>query len=156
MPYWWSTIPTSLSVPEASERVHALIRPRPDFGESVRMAFKGVTPTDPPFYGNYDGKSFRLQRVVNHRNPAIPSVRVEIEPAPGGATLYVLTRVSAFNLAFTAVWFGFLIWSLFTSFQPLLLAMIAFGVVITVLPFYFEAKWALVILRDAVGAQSKS
>jgi hypothetical protein len=82
----------------------------------VATAWFSLTPPPEPFRGSVRGRHFKVVRVLGTivglptRNAWQPLIVGDIAPAAGGTEVRVRMRLRAFVGAFTAFWFGGLLW----------------------------------------------
>jgi len=123
-------------------------------------------PTDGRFQGVVRGNHFEIRRDIGYRNSFLPFIHGVILPSGKGSVMQIEMRMHPAARRFLLAWLGavLLCFLLFTfvmpsgdTFSTLLLRiipffMLAFGVFITIIGFYPEAKIAQEFLRDTFRA----
>jgi len=82
----------------------------------VATSWFSLMPPPEPFRGSLQGRQFKVVRVLGTilglptHNAWQPLILGDLVPAAGGTEVRVRMRLRAFVGAFTAVWFGVLLW----------------------------------------------
>lgn len=117
-------------------------------------------PTSLPFEGEVHEAGFKVMRIIHYRNSFLPVILGEVRPEGPGTAVRVQMRLAHFISAFMVVWFSGVLLGMLAVIMALsagqpawggLLAisgMLAFGVALVLLPFWYEVRQARPILRD--------
>jgi len=156
MPFYAFHIDVPAQPDVVAERVRAAVADVPTFWQSIKSSWKGPRPSGRPFLGNVEGRSFRIRRDINYRNSFLPLIRGRIVPTPSGSRVNVFMFMHPFTFMFMIFWFGFLVASLSKVLDAnvartyIPLAMIVFGLVLSLGGFFFEALKVMPLLSEAV------
>ena len=126
--------------------------------EIIQVLKDNTSPSRSVFYRNYDeffnGKifeaSFKIQRNINYRNSFLPVLIGEINETDSGTRITIKTRLNLFVIVFLCVWVGIVfLGCLITPFADFEIQfrfipyfMLVAGILITILPYKYEAKKA--------------
>lgn len=138
-----------------AQRIRAAVSQPPTFWESMKSSWRGPRPSGRPFLGTVEGLSFRIRRDIQYRNSFLPIIRGSITATSNGSRVNVLMFMHPAVLLFALGWFGFLLsvqWRLLDaniarSFVPV--AMIVFGLVLSLGSFFYEALKVMPLLSEA-------
>jgi hypothetical protein len=125
----------------------------PGLKESFREMWNRPNKEGPPFTGKVRYRTFRISQVVRGRNSFIPWVWGHVEQTPTGARLKVTMLMNPFILVFTLFWLAMVGWGIWTENRDTrapLIIMFAFGAVLSVGSFFWEAAKAKRLLSNAV------
>lgn len=161
MPFRRVEIATPLPANVVRDRIRARLRPDVGFWDRVKTGLSPVADSQ-PFQGTLSETEFKLTRVIWYRNSFLPVVRGELRPGGGGGTIVRLTmRLQVSTAAFMVVWIGFV--AVAVPWQRLYgpqgvnpnaltpIGMLLFGLLLTIVGFYPEARKAERLIRDAVA-----
>jgi hypothetical protein len=155
-PYSTLVFQSALSEFQAIARLQAAVEPERWF--RLRSAER-------PFEGTVEGRTFRIQRIIQYRNSFLPALHGKVEPtADGRARVVVAFRLAPAVMVFMTLWFGLLL--LFgmvalvqpaaegqTGGLPVIGGMLVFGVVLVLGGFGFEASKARQLLEELFSAR---
>ena len=138
-----------------AQRIRAAVSKLPTFWESMKSSWRGPRSSGRPFLGTVEGRSFRIRRDIQYRNSFLPIIRGSITATSNGSRVSVLMFMHPVVLLFMLGWFGLLIsteWRLLDSniarsFVPV--AMIVFGLVLSLGGFFYEALKVMPLLSEA-------
>lgn len=157
-----SEFDSSLDEGAVIERIRGLVRPQPSFGQALREGFGWRAPGTPPFIGEVRDRTFLIRRDIRYRNSFLPRIRGAIRSSPGGARIRLDMQLQPAVLAFVLLWLGSaaaVAVSILDAHAPeaavLPVAMLAFGLGLTALGFYPEARKATRMLRLALARQNQ-
>jgi hypothetical protein len=166
MPLYWFHVTTPLSPELVAQRIRALTRPSPNMLESLSRAFSRTRSDLLPFLGEVDSHSFRLRRYITHRNTIVPLIHGSIQASSTGSEVRVTMFLQPFTAVFLLFWFsgvGMFAWqgligflAAFRAVDLMPLAMLVFGLVLTLAGFFSEAFKAKRLLTSALSAATAS
>lgn len=160
MAFYRFQLQSHLDTQAVLERIRALVRQRPGFGESLKESIGFRSGDNPPFIGTVEGDHFRLYRDIRYRNSFLPRIRGRVSSAPGGTNIDVIMYLHPLVLLFMLFWLtgiGFGVVSTLrdakgaSALVPL--GMFAFGVALTLGGFYPEAFKARRILERQIATE---
>ena len=139
-----------------AERVRVAVGQVPTFWQSMKSSWRGPQPSGRPFLGKVTGRSFRIRRDIQYRNSFLPLIRGTIVATPNGSRVNVFMFMHPAALILMLGWFGMLVsgeWRLLDanvarSYVPL--AMMVFGLVLSLGGFFYEALKVMPLLSEAV------
>jgi len=139
-----------------AERVRVAVGQVPTFWQSMKSSWRGPKPSGRQFLGKVTGRSFRIRRDIQYRNTFLPLIRGTIVATPNGSRVNVFMFMHPAALTFMLGWFGMLVsveWRLLDanvarSYVPL--AMMVFGLVLSLGGFFYEALKVMPLLSEAV------
>ena len=156
MPFYAFHLDVPVPPDVVAERVRVAVGQVPTFWQSMKSSWRGPRPSGRPFLGEVTGRSFHIRRDIQYRNSFLPLIRGTIVPSPNGSRVNVFMFMHPAAFIFVLVWFGFLgtaEWRLLDaniarSYVPV--AMMVFGLVLSLGGFFFEALKVMPLLSEAV------
>jgi hypothetical protein len=146
---------SDLSTQAVLERIQALAREQPGFGQSLKESFGWRKEGSPPFIGRVEGNDFKLYRDIGYRNSFLPRIRGRVSAYRDGANIDVTMYLHPFVLVFMLFWLGGVAAGAVTllghgkgSEALIPLGMFFFGVALPLGGFYPEAIKARRILQE--------
>jgi hypothetical protein len=125
-----------------AERLRSIVREKPTFWESFRMAWRARELASPPFIGTVQDDSFRLRRDIRYRNSFLPLVWGRFISTPTGTRVSVTMFIHPLVALFMAFWLGMVGYGALKdrSTPPVVLwGMFIFGLALTAGGFFPEA-----------------
>jgi len=116
------------------------------------------------FEGTITSEGFKVSRIIRYRNSFLPVISGNFSPTANGVRVDVTLRLHRAVLAFSVVWFSFVVLGAAAvalellrsrhpeSFMPL--AMLAFSYLLVTLSFGFEARKARRLLGEIFEAEA--
>lgn len=160
MPYYRCQLRTTLGTAEVIERLRAMCRDEPSFGQSLKEGFWWRAAGTPPFIGSVADTSFTMRRDIRYRNSFLPVVRGQLTPRASGTVVDVTMRMHVATTVFMVVWFGFLGLAIAATVAGgdvtevrFPLGIFAIGGVLTCGAFYAEAWKARRMLCESIEAE---
>jgi hypothetical protein len=145
---------TPLPPPVVADRLRTIVHPA-----------QGDEPSGKkPFTGTVGDGTFRIARVIRHKNSFLPIVRgTWAMNSVSGTRVRVRMTIHPFPAAFMLLWFGGLAWAIAAVWSgsaqgddrviPLMAGMFVFGVILMVLGFVPEAAKAKRLIENALHAK---
>jgi hypothetical protein len=161
MPFYRFHFNTPLCPSEASSRIYALTRPKPNFFESIGQIFSSSNDLQ-PFMGKVEPSAFRIQRGIHGRNSFLPYVWGKIAPLQTGSRVTVNMFMHPLVIIFMVCWLSMVGYGALDALAnrnangstdiASQIAIFLFGIGIVLVGFIPEAIKAKRILLNAVGS----
>jgi hypothetical protein len=102
LPFENLTITTSLNQNQVRERLLNVIEPP----KALRSSWKFSALSTKPYQGLISGNTFKINRIINHRNSFLPVIEGKIYPEVMGCTIKVKMQLHIAVILFLLFWFG--------------------------------------------------
>lgn len=148
---------TSLTSEEVVRRLSNIVGPK----RSIAVHLFGPRP-DKPYEGTVGAHDFSIKRVIHYRNSFLPRIHGVVSQGLKGSEVQVVMRLHPLVTVFMVMWLSFagLMFSASLSrlnegpwMQLVPLGLLAFGYLMALGGFKFEARRAIRDLTEAIGCE---
>lgn len=161
MPFQQFELHTKLPVDQVLARIRTLTRERIGLVQHLRESLRIDASETPPFIGKVSGNTFQIRRDIKYQNSFLPFISGVVSPTANGSTVRVIMRLHIFNAVFILIWLGgvalFSILALAHGnpdlfFILVTVVMFLFGIGLTIVCFFPEARKSRKLLQEAIDA----
>ena len=158
MPFWITKLESRHNRTVVCARLREVVRPLENVWQDLESGV-GPEPEAFAFEGSIEEPHFKVKRIIRYQNSSLPVIRGSISGRQAGTIIRLTMSIHPAAALFMAFWLGavlqpFLVGEMRLSDDgaPDLGMMAAFGALIVIVPFCYEAWKAKKMLGEIVGS----